>query len=166
MNNGTIRKANLNDIDFTYGLYMNPGVNSFILYEQMDKITFEPIFSALVKEGVKYIFNVDGVDVGMFKLIPLTYRCDHIVYLGGLAIDPAQSGKGFGKIMLEAIIAHTKAQHFLRLELSVAAENLKAISLYEKAGFEKEGILKKYSHLKSEGRFMDEVMMAYIYVSN
>ena len=51
---------------------------------------------------------------------------------------------------------------FLRIELSVASINEKAIRLYEKAGFEKEGILKKFTYLESEKKFLDEVMMAYL----
>jgi len=35
--------------------------------------------------------------------------------------------------------------------------------LYEKAGFVKEGVLKKYTWLKNENKFLDEVMMAYLY---
>jgi putative acetyltransferase len=34
--------------------------------------------------------------------------------------------------------------------------------LYEHAGFEKEGVLRKYTHLQSDDRFLDEVLMSYI----
>jgi putative acetyltransferase len=35
--------------------------------------------------------------------------------------------------------------------------------LYEKNGFVQEGVLRKFTHLVSEDRFMDEVMMSYLY---
>jgi putative acetyltransferase len=97
----------------------------------------------------------------MFKLIPLTYRTSHIAYLGGLAVHPVFAGKGYGLAMLKEILAYAKQLGFLRVELSVASVNDKAIYLYEKAGFVKEGVLRKYTYLKSENRFLDEVMMAW-----
>jgi len=55
-----------------------------------------------------------------------------------------------------------KDRRLRRIELSVAHINEKAIRLYEKTGFQKEGVLRDYCWLKSENRYMDEVMMAYI----
>jgi len=66
---------------------------------------------------------------------------------------------------MEEIKSYIKAQGFPRVELSVATSNEKAIRLYEKAGFEKEGLLKKYTFLKSEQKFLDEVLMAWLCVS-
>lgn len=157
-----IRKANPSDFDFIYELYMHPQVNPFLLYEMMDRNSFKPIFNDLLSKNVKYVFEENGNPVGMFKLIPLTYRCSHIAYLGGLAIHPSHSGKGYGNVLMQEIIAYAKQQCFLRIELSVADINQKAIGLYEKNGFKKEGVLKKYSHLLSENIFMDEIMMAWI----
>jgi putative acetyltransferase len=65
--------------------------------------------------------------------------------------------------MMRAIIELGRQKGLLRIELSAAATNNRAIALYEKAGFEREGILRRYTHLKSEGRFLDEVLMSYLY---
>jgi putative acetyltransferase len=62
--------------------------------------------------------------------------------------------------MLEEILALGRERGLLRIELSTATINERAIRLYEKMGFEKEGILRKYTYLKSEDRFLDEVLMA------
>jgi putative acetyltransferase len=64
--------------------------------------------------------------------------------------------------MMQDIIDYVKQNGFLRIELSVASINEKAIRLYERAGFVKEGVLKKFTYLKSEDKFLDEVMMAYL----
>ena len=157
-----IHKATSGDFDFIYSLYMHPQVNPFLLYEMMDAETFRPIFDDLLSKDVKYIFEAGGNAVGMFKLIPLQYRNSHIAYLGGLAIDPSHSGKGYGLTMLKEVLAYAKEQGFLRVELSVATINEKAIRLYEKAGFQKEGIFRKFTYLKSENRFLDEVVMAWL----
>jgi len=155
------RPARQQDFDFIYNLYMHPDVNPFLLYEKMDQASFEPIFHELL--GLIYVFEDGGQSVGMFKFIPLKHRNAHIAYLGGLAIDPSQSGKGYGLKMMHEIIQLGKSRGLLRIELSTATSNEKAIRLYEKAGFQQEGILRKYTHLKSENRFVDEVMMGYLY---
>ncbi|MDX2046569.1 MAG: GNAT family N-acetyltransferase [Chitinophagaceae bacterium] len=158
-----IRRATAVDFNFVYQLYMHPQVNPFLLYEPMDAESFRPIYDELLQRGVKYIYASNGVSTGMFKWVPETYRSSHIAYLGGLAIHPSHAGKGHGLKMMEEIIQFGKQQGFLRIELSTAVTNEKAIHLYEKAGFEKEGILKKYTRMEKENVFLDEVMMAYLY---
>lgn len=158
-----IQKAMIKDINFFYELYMHPAINPFLLYEPMDEAAFNPIFTELVQKELVFIyFNEERLPVGMFKLVPHTYRSAHIIYLGGVAIHPRWAGKGYGFLMMEAIIDYARKTGFLRIELSVAVQNLKAISLYEKVGFEKEGTLKKYTYLKEKNIFIDEILMAYI----
>ncbi len=156
-----IRKATGEDFDFIYELYMHPQTNSFLLYEQMDKNSFLPIFDDLLKKEVLYVYENNRV-TGMCKLVPQQYRNAHIVYLGSVAIHPTFSGRGEGSKMMKDIIDFAKQNKFLRIELSVASINEKAIRLYEKAGFEKEGMLKKFTYLETENKFLDEVMMAYM----
>lgn len=158
-----VRKAAAKDIDFFYYLYMHPQVNSFLLYEKMEQEEFIPIFNELLDKGVLYLFLYEDAPAGMFKLVPQQYRNSHIVYLGGLAIDPLHAGKGMGLKMMEAVKEYAKAGGFKRIELSVAAINEKAINLYLKAGFEKEGVLRNFTFLKSQKKFLDEVMMAYLF---
>ena len=158
-----IQKATLQDINFFYELYMHPDINPYLLYEPMAMEAFNPIFAELVQKDLVFIyFNEEGLPVGMFKLVPHTYRSAHIVYLGGVAVHPQYAGKGYGFLMMKAIIDYASNRGFLRIELSVAVQNSKAISLYEKVGFEKEGILKKYTYLKEKDTFIDEIQMAYL----
>lgn len=156
------RKATQNDLQFVYDLYMHPQVNPHLLYENMDLEQFRPIYEDLLNDGVKYIFEENGTSAGMFKLIRLKHRCSHTAYIGGLAIHPDFAGKGFGVKMMQEIIDLGKENNLLRLELSVGSKNIVAQKLYEKAGFEKEGVLRKYTHLVSKGRFLDEIMMSYL----
>lgn len=89
-----IRLATPQDFNFIYALYMHPQVNPFLLYELMDAESFRPICYSLLQQEVKYIYSANTESIGMFKLIPLQHRNHHIVYLGGLAVHPAFSGKG------------------------------------------------------------------------
>ena len=158
-----IRNITAADFDLIYFLYMHPQINPYLLYEVMDKDTFQPIFNELLFKDIIYIYEENNEAVGMFKLIQLEHRSSHVGYLGGLAIHPDFAGKGYGKKMMEAIIERGRQINLLRIELTADVINEKAVGLYEKAGFAKEGILKKYTWLKSENRFFDEVMMAYLY---
>ena len=157
-----VRKAIQKDFKFIYDLYMHPQVNPFLLYEMMSEAEFKPIFDDLLSKNIKYIYESEGAAVGMFKLVPNIYRARHIVYLGGLAIHPSFAGKGYGFEMMKEIIQYAEQQDFLRIELSVSVTNPKAQHLYEKTGFGKEGILRKYTYLKTENKYLDEVLMSWL----
>jgi L-phenylalanine/L-methionine N-acetyltransferase len=158
-----VRQISPFDFEFIYSLYFHPQVNSFLLYEMMDKASFQPIFDDLVTKNIVFVFEENEQSIGMFKLYAHTHRSAHIGYLGGLAIHPDFAGNGFGVKMMQEILILGKEKGFQRIELSTATTNSKAIALYEKLGFEREGILRKYTYLKSENRFLDEMMMSYLY---
>jgi putative acetyltransferase len=158
-----IRRASQHDFDFIYGLHVHPEVNRFLFYEIMSAEEFKAIFIELLEQDILYVYAEDGILIGMFKLMPKLHRCSHISVLGGIAIHPSFSGKGHAQQMLHQIILHGKERGVLRLELGVSTINTKAIHIYEKAGFEKEGFLKKYIYLKNENLFLDDVLMAYLY---
>jgi ribosomal protein S18 acetylase RimI-like enzyme len=158
-----IRKAAKEDFDFIYSVHIHPRVNRFLFYEIMSAEEFEIIFNDLLKQDILYVYQEDNILKGMFKLIPKHYRSSHIVFLGGVAIHPSFSGVGCGQRMLSEIILLGKQLGFLRMELGVSAINEKAIHLYEKAGFQKEGLLKKIIYLKNENLFLDDIIMAYLY---
>jgi putative acetyltransferase len=158
-----IRKATQEDFDFIHGLHIHPQVNRFLFYEIMPAEEFKFIFNDLLVQDVLYVYEEDGLLIGMFKFIPKLYRSSHIVFLGGVAVHPSFSGKGYGQRMLNEIISLGKEKGFIRMELGVSTINTKAIHLYEKAGFKKEGILKKAIYLKNENLFLDDVWMAYLY---
>ena len=162
-----IRAADINDFDFVYSLYMHPVTNPFLLYDLMSADSFQPIFEDLLADQVLYIFSVAEEHkhrpVGMFKLIQLKHRTSHIAYLGGVAIDPAFAGKGLGQTMMQEIISLGASKNLKRIELSTGVHNLRAAALYEKCGFEREGILRNYTYLKQEDRYIDEILMSYLF---
>ena len=141
---------------------MHPDVNKYLLYEPMSEAEFNPIFADLLEKQIIYIFEIARQPAGMFKLVSYAHRTSHVAYVGGLAIHPSHSGKGMGTQMMNEIKDIAKEKGMRRVELSTAVINERAIRLYEKAGFQKEGILRKYSYLETENRFLDEVMMSWL----
>jgi ribosomal protein S18 acetylase RimI-like enzyme len=158
-----IRKATHADFNFIYDLHVHPQVNRFLFYEIMSAEEFKSIFNELLLQDILYVYDEDDILKGMFKLVPKQYRSSHVVFLGGVAIHPSFAGKGCGQRMLHEIVLVGKEKGFLRMELGVSTINTKAIHLYEKAGFKKEGELKKYIYLKNENLFLDDILMAYLY---
>jgi L-phenylalanine/L-methionine N-acetyltransferase len=157
-----VRQAHSYDYDFIHELYFHPLVNPFLLYEMKESANFSNISKDLMDKKFLYIFEVEGKKAGMFKLVPFTYRTAHAVYLGGVAIHPNFMGKGLGMIMMQEIIDFSVKSGFNRIELSTATTNQKALHLYEKVGFQREGVLRRYTYLKSENRYLDEVVMSYL----
>jgi putative acetyltransferase len=151
-----LRIAQSADLGFFYRLYMHPQTNPWLLYEKMDEASFQPIYYELINRELLFVFEKDDVMLGMCKLMPMKHRNSHIIYLGGVAIDPDHTGRGLGREMLQEAIGLAKQRGYTRMELTVATFNDKAIALYESLGFVNEGQLKNYTYLASEKRYIDE----------
>ncbi|MGE3683922.1 MAG: GNAT family N-acetyltransferase [Bdellovibrionales bacterium] len=71
----------------------------------------------------------------------------------GMGLLPEFRGKGIGSKLLEAVLNHAKAFGLEKVELHVYTTNTPAIALYEKFGFEREGLIRKYRKL--DGQYFD-----------
>ena len=76
----------------------------------------------------------------------------------GVSIQKAYCDLGLGSIILQEAIKQAKENGFEQLELGVFEDNTKAIHVYEKAGFQKVGVLPRAFKLK-DGSYRDEVQM-------
>lgn len=84
-------------------------------------------------------------------------RISHRAYMvAGVHSD--SRGKGVGKALFSHVIAWAKSIGLHRLELTVIAENASAVALYQKMGFEIEGV--KRDALLINGSYVDEYYMA------
>ena len=67
--------------------------------------------------------------------------------------------RSVGHALMRALLAHADDwAGLLRIELTVYVDNARAIALYERHGFEREGLLKGYG--LRQGRYVDCVSMA------
>lgn len=78
----------------------------------------------------------------------------------GMGLLPEWRGRGIGRRLLEATLAQARRSGFKRIELDVYADNQRAIALYEKAGFVREGIVRDASLIDSV--FRDAILMAIV----
>lgn len=86
-------------------------------------------------------------------------RIAHIAELG-VSILREYWGMGLGRVLIEELMDWAEASgKIFRLELTVQAQNTRALALYDKLGFKQEGILARGAR-GDDGRFLDVVLMS------
>jgi O-acetyl-ADP-ribose deacetylase (regulator of RNase III)/RimJ/RimL family protein N-acetyltransferase len=83
---------------------------------------------------------------------------EHVWHVTGLAVDPAEQGSGVGRALVEALIEAARIRGARRLTLRVFAPNEPARRLYERLGFETEGVLRGEFRVGDD--YVDDVLMA------
>jgi putative acetyltransferase len=85
-------------------------------------------------------------------------RRSHAMMLG-ITVSAAWQGKGIGKALLKALLDVADGWlNVFRIELTVFADNERAVALYRDLGFEIEGTHRAYA--LRDGRYMDTYSMA------
>jgi putative acetyltransferase len=108
--------------------------------------------------STRLVAVIDGKAIGMIFLGREENRRAHAGSIG-MAVHDAYAGRGVGTALMAAVV--DLADNWLqvkRLELSVYADNARAIALYERFGFEREGFHRAYSW--RNGAFVDSISMA------
>jgi putative acetyltransferase len=108
--------------------------------------------------STRLVAVIDGKAIGMIFLSREENRRSHVGSIG-MAVHDAYAGRGAGSALMAAVV--DLADNWLqlkRLELSVYADNARAIALYERFGFEREGLSRAYAW--RDGAFADSLAMA------
>ena len=92
--------------------------------------------------------------VSISSVDALTAR-ERVSHRAGLSVTVGKDcwGLGIGRRAMEALISFAKSAGLEVLQLEVRADNAPAIALYEKVGFQKMGLYKKF--MKVNGRDFD-----------
>ncbi|HEU4766956.1 MAG TPA: GNAT family N-acetyltransferase [Pyrinomonadaceae bacterium] len=155
-----IRRAEPDDCDAVYEMFTSPQV--YVGTLQLPYPSREYWRKRIAEgEGCYYLVAVSGehvigmVSVDTFPHIPRRRHAGHI----GISVAEAWQGKGVGNALMHAgIDLADKWLNLTRLELEVYADNEAAIRLYERFGFEHEGVLRR--HAFRNGEYVDAIMMA------
>ncbi len=78
----------------------------------------------------------------------------------GMGIIPVWRGRGLGLRLVSAILAQARQAGFVRIEFQVHADNARAIALYEKVGFVREGVVRDAVFV--DGEYRDAIAMAIV----
>ena len=111
------------------------------------------------------VAEVDGRVVGSAGLHPVgpQLRRRHAAMLG-ISVVPEAQGRGVGTALMQALCDYAdRWGHVLRIELTVFADNARAIALYRRFGFEHEGVHRAYA--LRDGAYVDAVAMARLHPS-
>lgn len=151
-----------NDFEALYNLYMDESANAYLTYDPMPTEEFNVVFNELLATATVYAVEWNNEVVATYRLVNNKYRQSHIIYIGSFAVKSNMKGKGIGTNILRHIKQRALAIGKKRIELTVAINNNVAVQLYQKNGFEIEGILKKNYSLNSTGEYYDEYLMSLI----
>ena len=108
---------------------------------------------------VTFAAVVNGRIVGNAGLHPINDnpRQKHVCSLG-IAITSAYQGRGVGRALMQACLDFADNwANYSRVELTVHADNVRAVKLYESLGFKYEGRLRDFSF--REGGYVDALFM-------
>ena len=95
--------------------------------------------------------------VGWCSVTPKDRDVNRHVGVLGIAIRKAWRGKGLGHALMRSAIDAGWARGLTRIELVVHHDNAQAIALYQRLGFEREGLQRRAAII--DGREIDCVMM-------
>lgn len=142
------------------------------LYQESDFLLIEPCeFNLTLEKQAEIIKEIIGLDS---KVLLVAESNEVLVgFLGGTGgnvnrnrhsiniamgvLNESQS-KGIGLELLSSFEIWASQKQFHRLELTVMEGNIKASSLYKRAGFEVEGL--KRNALRVNGAYVNEIYMA------
>jgi RimJ/RimL family protein N-acetyltransferase len=135
-------------------LLQEPGETRLSAEEQAQRIER----TAATDGGAMFVAEADGALVGVaFGMRGGARRIRHSMNLV-IGVLQAWTGQGVGRDLMTGLEAWARSNGLHRLELSVDTENARAIALYEKLGFEREG-LKRHAH-RVGSQYRDAWLMA------
>jgi putative acetyltransferase len=155
----TIRPVRVEDTEAIWRITQQEGVIETILALPSDRI--EQRRERLASLGLDehwFVAEADGEVIGLAGLTVGTGRLRHSGHVF-VFVSREYRGQGVGTRLMETLLDVADRWLLLRrVELTVVAENERAWRLYERLGFEKEG-LRKLSVI-SQGEIKDEWLMA------
>ncbi|WP_407351131.1 GNAT family N-acetyltransferase [Luteimonas sp. R10] len=110
--------------------------------------------------GSFFVVEDEGRVQGFYRITRQEGRAGHVVGLGTFAIAPEARGTGLARSILEAAIARLHSEGVTRVELTVEADNPRAIGFYGKLGFVHEGTLRSAYKRSGDAHYTDELLMA------
>lgn len=156
----TVRVAEIGDDealmgidDATWGPHSSP-------VAPPDRGSRPTFFSERTSPSDHLVAVLDGEVVGYVGLRSSgpTPSHDHVLELSGFGVLPSAQRRGVGRALVERALADARERGARKVTLRVLGHNAEARGLYERCGFEVEGVLRGEYVL--EGADVDDVLMA------
>jgi RimJ/RimL family protein N-acetyltransferase len=117
------------------------------------------IMRNMARNNIQLVALAEGRVVGWADILPKDRPIHAHVGVLGVGLLPEFRGKGLGTALLRRVLEQV-CKKYVRLELTVRAANTRAIALYEKLGFQREGVCADAVFV--DGRYEDLIMMAIV----
>jgi len=157
----TIRGREPHDAAAYQRLYSHPDVYPWTLQLPFPSVaTWEKKFLKMDAEGfIAFVAEIDGEMAGELTLfVDNKPRTRHSISFG-LGVDPAFSGRGVGERLIRTALDYSRNWlGITRMQLEVFHDNERAQRLYQRLGFEREGVLRQAA--LRDGKLHDVVVMA------
>lgn len=155
-----VRHVESKDAEALHQLFSHPAVYRDTLQLPLPSQAMWQQRIADVKPGTYMLVAcIDGLVVGqLFVELIQRIRRRHVATFG-ISVDARYHGKGVGSALMKAMIDICDNWGAIeRIELTVFTDNLGAIALYRKFGFEIEGTSRRYAF--RDGELVDAYHMA------
>jgi ribosomal protein S18 acetylase RimI-like enzyme len=96
------------------------------------------VWSKLLSGLVAFVAVMGDSDVGLVRGAP-DARAENAARLGSLWVAPEARGAGVGASLVDAVVEWAHSKGFVELLLGVSDDNVSAIALYTRKGFEPSG---------------------------
>jgi RimJ/RimL family protein N-acetyltransferase len=114
--------------------------------------------SILLNDQCLFVAELDGEVVGWCDILPVRGDTRTHVGLLGMGMYAALRHRGIGQQLMQAAIGKAWEKGLTRIELTVRVDNTNAKALYERMGFQFEGVHRRANQV--DGEFFDTVSMA------
>lgn len=114
-----------------------------------------------IANGYPQFVTIAGGDVvGWCDVLPRERPIYAHAGVLGIGLLPAFRGFGHGAMLMATTMSEAYRRGLSRIELTVHADNTRAIALYERIGFKREGIMRDAALI--DGHYKDVILMAII----
>jgi putative acetyltransferase len=107
-----------------------------------------------------YVALLEGEVVGWCDILPVMGEARRHIGVLGIGVMPHARHQGIGKRLMQAAIAKGWGKGLTRIELIVRKDNLNAKALYERMGFQAEGVQRRSFLI--DGEYHDSYAMALV----
>lgn len=116
----------------------------------------------VARDGCQFVaLDESGAVVGWCDILPTPGEARAHIGRLGIGLVPEARQRGLGTRLLAAALAKARAQGLTRIELDVRADNANAKALYERFGFETEGLQRNATRI--DGVYHDAYAMALLF---
>jgi RimJ/RimL family protein N-acetyltransferase len=119
------------------------------------------VLSNIRNNNPQFVALADKAVVGWCVIAPKPQPIYQHAGVLGMGIVEGYRGRGIGTELINAALDAARRRGLKRIELQVRENSLSAMTLFEKSGFVKEGVMRKQAFI--DGEYENSVLMALLF---